>query len=71
MTPTRAQITLRVLREALVVTLAFVGGSGAFLFAIERDPLRWQDWAGAAAAGAIAAIAKLYPTAGSGGATRG
>lgn len=68
MTPTRAQLTLRALREALVVTLAFVGGSGAFLFAIERDPLRWQDWAGAAAAGAIAAIAKLYPT---GGTTRG
>ena len=53
---------MRIGREVLVVVLAFAGGSGAFLFAIDRDPLRWQDWAGAAAAGAVAALAKMFPT---------
>src|SRR5690242_9845052 len=62
--PTRAQVAGRLLRETLIVVLAFVGGAGAFLFAIDRDPLRWQDWAGTAAAGSVAALAKMFPTAG-------
>ena len=60
--PTTSQTVLHIAREALVVCLAFVGGAGAYLAAVQSPP-RWpQDWAGAAAAGAVASLAKLFPT---------
>ena len=61
---TRAQVAGHVAREALIVVLAFVAGAGAYLAALTTVPLRPQDYAGAIAAGATAALLKLFPTTG-------
>ena len=49
-------------REALVWVLAFVAGAGAHLAAVTSDPFRWQDIAGALAAGSTAALLRMFPT---------
>lgn len=60
--PTRAQMTLSMLREALVLVLSFTAGAGLYLAGVQGS-LRWpQDYAGALAAGATACLAKMFPT---------
>lgn len=65
-TPSRSSMALAIAREALVVTLAFAAGAGTFLAAVSHDPMRDQDWYGALGAGALMALAKMYPTGGGG-----
>ena len=59
--PPRAEIVGAVVREGLVLVLAFAAGAGGYLAIIASDPLRWQDYAGAIGAGATAALLKLFP----------
>ena len=65
--PTTTEKAFAVSREALVLVLAFVAGSGTYFAAITASPLRWQDFAGALAAGATACLMRLFPSAGPGG----
>lgn len=64
--PTRTQIALRILREAIIVALAFGAGCGGALQIIDHEPLRLQDWGGAIGAGCLLALAKMIPTPGGG-----
>lgn len=53
---------LRIVREVIEGTLAFVAGAGLYLAGASAVPLRPQDYFGAAAAGATAVLLRMYPT---------
>lgn len=58
----RTESMLRLAREFIEATLAFVAGSGLYLAGVSAMPLRPQDFAGALAAGATAVLLRMYPT---------
>ena len=53
---------LAILREAVVVTLAFVAGAGGYIGALKGAPEWPRDYIAAIGAGALLALAKMIPT---------
>jgi hypothetical protein len=53
-----------IVRETVVVVLAFAAGAGAYIGTLKTEPVWPQDYFGAVGAGALTALAKMIPTGG-------